>query len=49
MHVEGADKVQPAPAPELGQHTAEVLREVGYDQREIAEMLASGVAAQWQG
>ncbi|MGH3384572.1 MAG: CaiB/BaiF CoA transferase family protein [Nocardioidaceae bacterium] len=31
------------PAPWLGQHTAELMREVGVDQTEIEELLASGV------
>lgn len=34
------------PAPLLGQHTAEVLREVGYDAGEIDALLAAGVARQ---
>ena len=33
-------------APRLGEHSVEVLTELGYDQREIAAMLASGVTAQ---
>jgi crotonobetainyl-CoA:carnitine CoA-transferase CaiB-like acyl-CoA transferase len=33
------------PPPLLGEHTAEVLAELGHSDAEIAEMLASGVAA----
>lgn len=31
------------PAPRLGEHSAEVLREVGYSQAELAELIAAGV------
>lgn len=37
------------PAPKLGQHTTEVLREAGYDDAAIERMLASGAARQWDG
>ncbi len=35
------------PAPLPGEHTWEVLREVGYEEAAIAELLASGVVAAW--
>lgn len=41
----GADDGPKRPAPKLGQHTREVLAEAGYGEAEIADMLASGVAA----
>jgi crotonobetainyl-CoA:carnitine CoA-transferase CaiB-like acyl-CoA transferase len=34
-----------APAPRLGQHSAEVLREAGYSAAEIEKMMADGIAA----
>jgi crotonobetainyl-CoA:carnitine CoA-transferase CaiB-like acyl-CoA transferase len=33
----------PRPAPRLGEHSAEVLREVGYSDAEIAELVSKGV------
>lgn len=38
FHVEGAPKIPPGPAPSIGQHTDEVLREYGYSAAEIAAM-----------
>jgi crotonobetainyl-CoA:carnitine CoA-transferase CaiB-like acyl-CoA transferase len=35
---------QPMPAPQLGQHTQEILRELGYPEAQIEHMLQSGVA-----
>ncbi|HEX6866320.1 MAG TPA: CoA transferase, partial [Caulobacteraceae bacterium] len=41
----GADDGPKGPAPHLGQHTAEVLAELGYSKADIAALKASGVAA----
>lgn len=40
----GADATQLGPYPSLGQHTAEVLAELGYSEAEVAAMRASGAA-----
>ena len=45
VFVEGAQKRQPEFAPEIGAHTREVLRGLGYDDDVIAAMLKAGVAA----
>ena len=44
--VEGVEKVPPRMPPELGEHSTEVLREAGYGDAEIDELLASGVVMQ---
>jgi len=41
----GADDGPKGPPPKLGQHTDEVLAELGYDRDQIASMRASGAAA----
>ena len=38
FQVEGASKTAPRPAPSIGQHTDEVLREYGYSDADIAAM-----------
>jgi crotonobetainyl-CoA:carnitine CoA-transferase CaiB-like acyl-CoA transferase len=44
--LEDPDKVVPRLAPELGQHSVEILREAGYDDIQIKSLLASGVVVQ---
>ena len=42
IRIDGVEKVAPARAPELGEHTREVLASLGYGDDEIDEMAASG-------
>jgi formyl-CoA transferase len=46
IQVDGYAKRRPTPAPELGQHTCQVLDELGYSQPEIERMLTAGIAEQ---
>ena len=46
LQIEGEQKVPPTLAPEIGQHTVEVLRAAGVDEREIERFLRAGVIAQ---
>jgi crotonobetainyl-CoA:carnitine CoA-transferase CaiB-like acyl-CoA transferase len=46
LQIEGQAKVPATMAPELGQHTVQVLREAGVDDTEIARLLAARVIAQ---
>jgi crotonobetainyl-CoA:carnitine CoA-transferase CaiB-like acyl-CoA transferase len=45
LFVSGVDKTKPRKAPELGQHTDEILREAGYDAAEIERLRAGKVVA----
>ncbi len=42
MQLEGVEKREPAPAPEIGEHTREILVELGYSTEEIDAMAAAG-------
>ena len=43
--IEGEDKVKPQPAPELGEHTGDLLRELGLDAAEIANLANRGIVS----
>jgi crotonobetainyl-CoA:carnitine CoA-transferase CaiB-like acyl-CoA transferase len=45
MFVSGAEKRKPTAAPEVGAHTREVLRELGYTDSAIDAMVRRGIAA----
>ncbi len=45
LQIAGQDKVPATMAPEIGEHTVEVLREAGVEEAEIARLLQSGVIA----
>jgi crotonobetainyl-CoA:carnitine CoA-transferase CaiB-like acyl-CoA transferase len=39
IFVSGSEKRRPSAAPEVGQHTREILQELGYDQREVEAIM----------
>jgi crotonobetainyl-CoA:carnitine CoA-transferase CaiB-like acyl-CoA transferase len=43
FELEGVSKTPPGPAPELGQHSAEILREAGFGEAEIEHLRATKV------
>jgi formyl-CoA transferase len=49
LSLDGEEKVTPRPAPELGEHTREVLTNLGYSSEKIDDLLARAVAVQHRG
>ncbi len=45
FQIEGERKRSPRPAPSIGQHSDEVLRDAGYGEAEIARLRGLGVIA----
>ena len=45
IHLAGRPKAPPRRAPELGEHTDEILRAVGYDSAAIESLRRQGVIA----
>jgi crotonobetainyl-CoA:carnitine CoA-transferase CaiB-like acyl-CoA transferase len=49
IQIMGEQKVKPCAAPQLGQHGAEILQEMGFSQDEIAHLHDSGTVARFEG
>jgi crotonobetainyl-CoA:carnitine CoA-transferase CaiB-like acyl-CoA transferase len=43
--IDGSEKVKPRRAPDIGEHSDEILREAGYDEAAIRQLRTSGVVA----
>jgi crotonobetainyl-CoA:carnitine CoA-transferase CaiB-like acyl-CoA transferase len=46
FEIQGHDKATPLPSPELGEHTTEVLGDLGLSEDEISGLLEDGIAVQ---
>lgn len=46
MKIEGAAKVPAGGAPEFGEHTRQILAELGYPEHKIRELIEKGTAFQ---
>ena len=45
INVNGLAKKKPTIAPEIGQHSVEVLKSLGYEQKGIVELIRRGIVA----
>ena len=43
VNVDGLGKLAPKRAPEMGEHTEKVLRELGYTDKELAQFVTDGI------
>jgi formyl-CoA transferase len=43
--IDGSNKARPKRPPGLGEHSDEILREAGYDERAIRQLRAAGAVA----
>jgi formyl-CoA transferase len=43
INVDRVQKEKPSIAPEIGQHSGEILASLGYDETQIADMLRRGI------
>jgi formyl-CoA transferase len=43
LNIDGLASCPPGPAPELGEHSKEILAELGYSDEDIASMESQGV------
>ncbi len=42
VHIDQEQKVQPRPAPMLGEHAESILKDLGFDAAGLAELRAAG-------
>jgi crotonobetainyl-CoA:carnitine CoA-transferase CaiB-like acyl-CoA transferase len=49
IQIMGAQKVKPCAAPQLGEHGAEILQEMGFTQHEIEHLHDAGTVARFEG
>jgi formyl-CoA transferase len=45
LNLEGVEKVVPRTAPTVGQHSREILREIGYGEEQVERLIGSGVVS----
>ena len=43
LSFDGERALNPSPPPDVGEHSAEILREAGYNDEEIAALIAAGI------